>query len=83
MWLESIRPRPSPLPAGLVVTKGSNMRWRTSEAIAGPLLLMAMRQRAACPSSLVARIRIDFRSTLSTASSAFATMLHNSCSSRV
>ena len=49
MWLESIRPRPSPLPAGLVVTKGSNMRCRTSDAIAGPLLLMAMRQRAVCP----------------------------------
>ena len=31
MWLESIRPRPSPLPAGFVVTKGSNMRCRTSE----------------------------------------------------
>ena len=40
MWLESIRPRPSPLPAGLVVTKGSNMRCRTSDAIAGPLLLI-------------------------------------------
>ena len=49
MWLESIKPRPSPLPAGLVVTKGSNMRCRTSDAIAGPLLLIAMRQRAVCP----------------------------------
>src|SRR3954468_23909170 len=56
MWLAITRPRPRPFPAGLVVTNGSNRRCRTLEAIAGPLLPMAMRHWVAGPSSRTARI---------------------------
>ena len=38
MWAEIISPRPSPLPAGLVVTNGSNRRARIAGSMQGPVL---------------------------------------------